>query len=274
MAESKHIGGHPNIWGHPNIQWVHPKILANPNKWGCPNMEGDIQTYRGFPNIQGTSKHKRGIQNVVGVQTYGGIKTYSKCIQTYGASKCMGTYGHPLVSQSMLSLCCVCMGHPNIIKTYRGSSKHMLGVSKQMGCPNIQGAFLHAFLPHKVGFATSIVEDDNESASSEYVPCVNYPNDKVYPEDEKNGWVRLDEDTGPPNIYRFEESCRNYLNLNKYTQGAVFDEFFEDRMWTILSENTNKYVHAKLRQAKDNGEQRFSWIAEWWCWPESLCTTE
>ena len=45
-----------------------------------------------------------------------------------------------------------------------------------------------------------IVEDDNESASSEYVPCVNYPNDKVYPEDEKNGGVRLDEDTGPPNI--------------------------------------------------------------------------
>ena len=32
-----------------------------------------------------------------------------------------------------------------------------------------------------------IVGDDNESASSEYVPCINYPNDKVYPEDEKNG---------------------------------------------------------------------------------------
>ena len=100
-----------------------------------------------------------------------------------------------------------------------------------------------------------IVEDDNESASSEYVPCVNYPNDKVYPEDEKNGWVGLDEDTGPPNIYRFEGSCQNYMNLNKYTPGAVFDEFFEDRMWTILSENTNKYVHAKLRQAKDNGDK-------------------
>ena len=51
-----------------------------------------------------------------------------------------------------------------------------------------------------------IVEDDNESASSEYVPCINYANDKVYPEDEKNGWVRLDEDTGPPYEYRFEES--------------------------------------------------------------------
>ena len=30
---------------------------------------------------------------------------------------------------------------------------------------------------------------------------------------------------------------------------------FEDKMWTILSENTNKYVHAKLRQAKDNGDK-------------------
>ena len=31
--------------------------------------------------------------------------------------------------------------------------------------------------------------------------------------------------------------------------------FFEDRMWTILSENTNKYVQAKLRQATDNGDK-------------------
>ena len=100
-----------------------------------------------------------------------------------------------------------------------------------------------------------IVEDANKSASSEYMPCVNYPNDKVYPEDETNGWVRLDQDTGPPNIYRFEGSCQNYLNLNKYTPGTVFDEFLEDRMWAILSENTNKYVHAKLRQAKDKGDK-------------------
>ena len=39
-----------------------------------------------------------------------------------------------------------------------------------------------------------IVEDDNEKASFECVPCVNYPNDKVYLEDEKNAWVRLEED--------------------------------------------------------------------------------
>ena len=100
-----------------------------------------------------------------------------------------------------------------------------------------------------------IIENANESASSKYVPCINYANDKVYPEDEKNGWVRLEQDTGPPNIYRFEGSCCNYLNLNNYTPGAVFEEIFEGKMWTILSENTNKYVHTKLREAKDKGDE-------------------
>ena len=72
-----------------------------------------------------------------------------------------------------------------------------------------------------------VIEDANESASSKYVPCINYANDKVYPEDVKNGWVRLEQDTGPPNIYRFEGSCCNYLNLNNYTPGAVFGEFLK-----------------------------------------------
>ena len=100
-----------------------------------------------------------------------------------------------------------------------------------------------------------LVEDANDSASFECVTCINYPNDKVYPEDEKNSWVRLEEDTGPPAIYRFEGSCQNYMDVNEYTPGAVFDEIFEDRMWTILSENTNKYVHTKLSQAKDIGDK-------------------
>ena len=43
-----------------------------------------------------------------------------------------------------------------------------------------------------------VIEDANESASSQYVPCINYANDKVYQEEVKNGWVRLEQDTGPP----------------------------------------------------------------------------
>ena len=38
-------------------------------------------------------------------------------------------------------------------------------------------------------------------------------------------------------------------------QVQVLDELFEDRTWTILSKNANKYAHAKLRQAKDNGDK-------------------
>ena len=40
-----------------------------------------------------------------------------------------------------------------------------------------------------------------------------------------NGWVRFDEDTGLPDKYRFEGSCQNYMDLNEFTPGAVFDEF-------------------------------------------------
>ena len=43
-----------------------------------------------------------------------------------------------------------------------------------------------------------VIEDANESDSSKYVPCINYANDKVYPEDVQNSWVRLEQDTGPP----------------------------------------------------------------------------
>ena len=43
-----------------------------------------------------------------------------------------------------------------------------------------------------------VIEDANKSASSEYVPCIDYANDKVYPEDVKNSWVRLEQDTCPP----------------------------------------------------------------------------
>ena len=43
-----------------------------------------------------------------------------------------------------------------------------------------------------------VIEDARESDSSKYVPCINYANDRVYPEDVQNGWVRLEQDTGPP----------------------------------------------------------------------------
>ena len=73
-----------------------------------------------------------------------------------------------------------------------------------------------------------IVEDANESVSSEYVPCINYTNDKVEDIQKMKRMVGLGlRKILVPQIFnRFEGSWCNYLNLNNYTPGAVFDEFF------------------------------------------------
>ena len=64
MGATKHTGAHPNIQqGIQTYGW-------------CPNM--------GASNIQGVSKHIRAFK-------------HTGCIHTYGASKCMGACGHPLV---------------------------------------------------------------------------------------------------------------------------------------------------------------------------------
>ena len=108
----------------------------------------------------GASKGMRDIQTYGGIQTYRGIKTYGG-IQMYGV--------HMDTSQSdkVFFLCIVYVQqtskhHLNI----QGASKHM-AVSKHTGGiqtyavhPSIwsvqtyRGTILHAFLSHKVGFAT------------------------------------------------------------------------------------------------------------------------
>ena len=42
-----------------------------------------------------------------------------------------------------------------------------------------------------------VIEDANESDSSEYVPCINYANDKVYPEDVKTVGLGLSKILAP-----------------------------------------------------------------------------
>ena len=165
MGASKHTGSHPNIWGHLNIQGVHPNIWASKHTGGCPNMGGSKHR-GGYPNIQGVHPNKWGAsKHMGGAQTYGGIKSYklhpniwrvSKHTGSHpniwghlniqwvhpniwghpniqGASKYMGVYkcmGHmdtPLVWQSMLSLCCICTAG---IQT---SSKHTGGIQTYGG---------------------------------------------------------------------------------------------------------------------------------------------
>ena len=94
--------------------------------------------------IQTSSKHTGGLQTYGSVQTYGGIQMY-------------WAYGHPLsLIKHVFFVLCMYKRHPNIwgIQTYGGIQTYAEH-SNIWGCPNIQGEFLHAFLSHEVGFATS-----------------------------------------------------------------------------------------------------------------------
>ena len=76
----------------------------------------------------------------------GGIQTLSKHtggVQTYGASKCMGAYGHPLsLTKHELFVLYMYSRHPNIFQTYGGIQTY--GVHPNIWeCPHIQGASKH-----------------------------------------------------------------------------------------------------------------------------------
>ena len=130
----------PNIWGHPNIQGMHPSIWGHPNVWGHMDTSldwqsmlssycvctGGIQTYvasqpmgtvqayrevyrgiqtcRGHPNIWGCPNIQGGIW---GIQTYRGHPNIW-VIQMYGA------YGHPLsLTKHAFFVLCMYREHPN-----------------------------------------------------------------------------------------------------------------------------------------------------------------
>ena len=102
-----HIWGHPNVWGHMDTSVVWHSMLST-----CCVCTGCIQT---------SPKHTAGYSNIGGIQLYGGPNM--RGIQTYmGHPNVWGHMHTPLVWQSMLSLCCVCMGaskHTGGVQTYR-----------------------------------------------------------------------------------------------------------------------------------------------------------
>ena len=70
----RQMGDHPNIQGASKHMGVSQAYRGYPNIWG-------------HPNIQGVSKHK---------EKHMGHPSIQGTIQTFGASKCMGAYRHPL----------------------------------------------------------------------------------------------------------------------------------------------------------------------------------
>ena len=93
-----------------------------------------------------------------------------------------------------------------------------------------------------------VIQIEEQGHNLERTPCTQYQHDVDLDADVNSGWVRLEQDTGPPVIHDFQGAHKTYLDINMQTAtpGEYFDQFFENKMWTIISENTNSYVQEKL----------------------------
>ena len=93
-----------------------------------------------------------------------------------------------------------------------------------------------------------VIEIEEQGHNLERTPFTQYQHDVDLDSDVNSGWVRLEQDTGPSVIHDFQGACKTYLDVNMQTTtpSEYFDQFFENKMWTIISENTNFYVQEKL----------------------------
>ena len=93
-----------------------------------------------------------------------------------------------------------------------------------------------------------MIEIEEQGHNLERAPCTQYQHDVDSDCDVNSGWVKLEQDTGLPVIHDFQGARKTYLDINMQTAtpGEYFDQFFENKMWTIISENTNSYVQEKL----------------------------
>ena len=62
-----------------------------------------------------------------------------------------------------------------------------------------------------------------------WTPCTQYEHDVDLDCDVTSGWVRLEQDTGPPVVHDFQGVCKTYLDINMQTAmpSEYFDQFFQ-----------------------------------------------
>ena len=93
-----------------------------------------------------------------------------------------------------------------------------------------------------------VIEIEEQGCNLERTPCTQYQHDVDLDCDVNSGWLRLEQNTGPPVIHDCQGACKTYLDIDMQTAmpSEYFDQFFENKMWTIISENTNSYIQEKL----------------------------
>ena len=75
-------------------------------------------------------------------------------------------------------------------------------------------------------------------------PMVNYSGDTENELDYEIGWEWLEQDTGPV-IGPYSGFSQSLLDPAQNKPEDFFQALFEDRMYTIMAEQTNKYAHKR-----------------------------
>ena len=74
---------------------------------------------------------------------------------------------------------------------------------------------------------------------------VNCEGDTELQEDLENGWLRITHDV-PPSNPQFTDTPGLNFETNLREPEVFFDQLFDNRMFTIMAEETNNYVRQQI----------------------------
>ena len=87
----------------------------------------------------------------------------------------------------------------------------------------------------------------NRDSNLQFTPIVNYPRDEILDCDIEQGWEKIQPDIIPDHC-----PFTGSLGLNMSTDSRLpedfFNDIFDDRMFTIMAEETNNYAWKKIRE--------------------------
>ena len=87
----------------------------------------------------------------------------------------------------------------------------------------------------------------NSQNDDDFTPITNYLRDEIIDSDLQEGWEKIEPDIIPDQC-PFTDSEGINMSTNSREPEDFFNDIFEDRMFTIMAEETNNYVHCKIQE--------------------------
>ena len=97
----------------------------------------------------------------------------------------------------------------------------------------------------------------NTDSNVQFTPIVNYPRDEILDCDIEQGWKKIQPDIIPDHC-PFTGTQGINMSTDSRLPEDFFNDIFDDRMFTIMAEETNNYAQKKIReimQGRDHFQQ-------------------